>query len=283
MASIAVMNLSGASGEGRTERKGEVVKRFGWRIPLCIASFAVAAIGCGGESPWSLERTENAFGAGAKGQTHAAMLLGVPSVNKEGDPSCGDVATLALLRYWKWDAAAPATVIAHRTSGTPIAAGTPYGKLPDDALDGVLAVPATGATPAAAIRDYLNHESGLTAVYLFDTHTGTEAAALGTLEAAIDRGEPAIVAITEPNEGPSDPRAAYYIVVVGYDGDSVYAMDPHTTSGATAFHIDDFMSRWHGAIGADGKPAPGDVYHAVIVAHAQGLTPHAPSVLALAH
>jgi hypothetical protein len=251
------------------------VKRFGVRCSALgerrVASAGLSALvaiaglltACGSEAPWSLERTENAFGGRSVPAGKAVPLLAVAPVGKEGDPSCGDVATLAVLRYWKGDSAAQPSVYAKRVTGSPIAAGTTYAKLPDDALTVVLAAPGQGATPPSAIRDYVNHESGLAAVYFFDTHVGPAAdqGALLTLEAAIDRGEPTIVSLTEA------PGLPYYVVVTGYDAADVYAMDPHA-AGTAAIPIADFLAKWHGAIGPDGRAAAFDVVHAAVMIHA---------------
>lgn len=73
---------------------------------------------------------------------------------------------------------------------------------------------------------------------------------LDALRALIDAGIPVIVALQAWGD---NPQAGYvdrwddghYVVVVGYDHDSFYFMDPSTLGNYTYLPIAEFLARWH--------------------------------------
>ena len=180
--------------------------------------------------------------------------LPVPLVRQHEDYSCGDVATLALLRYWKWD---------------------DFAHTPETALYAPLHTSAKDGTDPAPMADYLSRVAGVSAEY----QSGDVGVA--DLERAVDRGEPPIVDIqawqdvqrlADLKPWQTDWNDGHYVVLVGYDARNFFFMDPSTHGTYAFIPRGELEARWHDVVGA----ANVHTQHMVIFVHAT-TTPHAPS------
>jgi predicted double-glycine peptidase len=165
----------------------------------------------------------------------AIHLIPVPLVRQQTSFSCGDAAILAVLRYYE---------------------PSRYGRIPESALYAPLHTTPDFGTEPQPIATYLSHESGLAAEARWSaSNSGVD---LVDLEHAVDRGEPTIVAVQawqsvatvkklKPWE--TDWDDGHYLVVIGYDSDNLYFMDPSTEDHYTYIPRDEFMRRWHDVLG----------------------------------
>ncbi len=158
----------------------------------------------------------------------------VPIVGQQQDFTGGDVATLALLRFWKHD---------------------DYANVPETALYAPLKTTQADGTEPYDIATYLNGIAGMSAEY----RTATQGDQLSDLEAAVDRGEPPIIDVQAWRTG-TDPYATdwhdgQYAVMVGYDAANLFFMDP-TTPGGHYGYISraEITARWHDVVGTNGIP-----------------------------
>jgi predicted double-glycine peptidase len=162
-----------------------------------------------------------------------ANLVRVPLVRQRQDYSCGDAATLAVLRRWKH---------------------ADYKDVSESALYEPLHTSKEEGTDPQPIADYVNGIDGLHADY----RTADDGVAIADLEAAVDRGEPPIVDIqawqdvrtlADLKPWDTDWDDGHYVVLVGYDQRSFFFMDP-STSGKYAFiPRAELEERWHDVVG----------------------------------
>jgi hypothetical protein len=151
-------------------------------------------------------------------------LVRVPTVKQRTGFSCGNAATLALLRYWRWD----------RYAGV-------------DETDLYLPLETTDAkgTEPQPIASFLIAAGGLAAEYRHGDVT------VDDLERAVDLRQPPIVDLQAWRDYDKPWRdvwdAGHYVVMVGYDDECLFFMDPGTmTPGPYAYlprrELDE---RWH--------------------------------------
>ncbi|MDP9034168.1 MAG: C39 family peptidase, partial [Myxococcota bacterium] len=139
-------------------------------------------------------------------------LVPVPRVKQRTNYSCGNAATLALLRYWRWDA---------------------YARLEESALYAPLrTTPARGTEPEP-MAAYLRSVEGMDAQYRHGDLT------VADLERAVSAGQPPIVDLQAWSDQDAPYRdvwdAGHYVVMVGYDAKRFFFMDPGTlTPGSYA-------------------------------------------------
>jgi predicted double-glycine peptidase len=153
-------------------------------------------------------------------------LVPVPVVTQQKDFSCGAAATLALLRYWDADG---------------------YADVDEETLYAPLQTTHARGTEPEPIVAYLR-SAGLDAVY---RHTDVT---VGELERAVDRGEPPIVDLQAWTDHAAPYRetwdAGHYVVMVGYDAERLYFVDPSTvTQGLVYLTRSEFEERWHDLAG----------------------------------
>ncbi len=158
-------------------------------------------------------------------------VVHVPAVKQRTDFSCGAAATLSLLRFWLGEA---------------------YARVEEHDLFGPLdTTPANGTEPEP-ITAYLR-AAGLDANYLHGDVT------LSALERAIDAGHPPLVDLQawrdDPDPWPEVWDAGHYAILVGYDAEHLFFMDPSVlTTGAYAFMPRAELSeRWHDLAGPDNR------------------------------
>ena len=160
-----------------------------------------------------------------------AQVIPVPLVaRQETDYSCGDVATLAVLRYWHWDL---------------------YGSVPEDSLYAPLHTTPSEGTDPQPIADYINTVAGMSASY----QTNVEES---DFTAAVDCGEPPIVdlqAWSSPvlSDYSTDVSDGHYAVLIGYDADNYYFMDAALSDHYAYLPRGEIESRWHDVV--QGVPA----------------------------
>jgi hypothetical protein len=155
-------------------------------------------------------------------------LLRVPSVKQTTDYSCGSAATLALLRYWRWDL---------------------YEGLDERALHTELGTTSSRGTEPEPITAYVNTVPGLCAEYRHGDVT------LADLERAVDLRQPPIVDLQawrdhdEPWLNVWD--AGHYVILVGYDDERLFFMDPsRVTPGPYVYMArSELAERWHDLAG----------------------------------
>ena len=155
-------------------------------------------------------------------------LIHLPSVKQRTNFSCGTAATLSLLRYWRWD---------------------DYAQV--DEADLYLPLETTHArgTEPQPIAAFLGGVAGLGAEYRYGDVT------VADLERAVDRREPPIVDLQAWQDHdwpwPDVWDAGHYVVLVGYDAEHLFFMDPSTmTPGAYAYlSRAELEARWHDLTG----------------------------------
>lgn len=184
------------------------------------------------ESP--LENLSNARGEPGQRERHTALvttprnLVHLPAVKQRTNFSCGTAATLSLLRHWRWD---------------------DYARV--DEADLYLPLETTDArgTEPQPIAVFLNNVPGLEAEYRHGDVT------VADLERAVDLRQPPIVDLQawQDHDWPwSDVwDAGHYVVLVGYDAERLFFMDPSTmTPGAYAYlPRAELEARWHDLTG----------------------------------
>lgn len=173
-----------------------------------------------------------------------ANLLPVPIVRQKTNYSCGDVATLALVRYWR---------------------GEDFDAVPESGLYAPLRTTEEDGTDPHPIEAFLDAQ-GLDADY----ETGASVD-LGQLLAAVDRGQPPIVDLQAWQNEPRRPWAGdwddgHYVVLVGWDDRDLFFMDPSTDDTYAFIPRQEFVSRWHDVVGK----ANVRTQHLVIFVHGDG-------------
>jgi predicted double-glycine peptidase len=156
--------------------------------------------------------------------------LTVPLVRQQVDYSCGDVAALALLRYWK---------------------PSEYAGVDEAALYSPLGTTESNGTEPQPIASYIDGVPGLSARLERD-------ADVSELEAAVDRGEPPIVDI-QAWQSVDDPSAlqpwaadwddGHYVVLTDYDDATFFFMDPSTDDTYAYIPRSELLDRWHDKLG----------------------------------
>ena len=139
-----------------------------------------------------------------------ANLVAVPIVKQVTDFSCGAAATLAMLRLWRWET---------------------YAHVEETDLHAALQTTGARGTEPEPIAEYLRVAAHLRAEYRHGDVT------LSQLQQAIDRGEPPIVDLQAWRDRDRPWRetwdAGHYVVLVGYDAERLFVMDPSVlTPGA---------------------------------------------------
>jgi predicted double-glycine peptidase len=208
-----------------------------------------------------------------------ADVLRVPLIRQRRDYTCGDVALLSVLRFWKPDAFKDTT---------------------ESALIGPLGTTSCNGTEPKSIAAFASKQDGLRGELRTDATTDD-------LDASLSRGEPVIVDLEAWQDLPriqdfkpwdTDYDDGHYVVLVGAGKatlpppearqpghapkktptslqDVYYFMDPSTTGNFTYIPKAEFESRWHDGV-ADGT---GQVLHAqhvaIFVKNIGGLTPRA--------
>lgn len=152
----------------------------------------------------------------------------MPVVKQRTDFSCGAAATLAVLRYWRWER---------------------YAGVEEGDLHGALQTTQARGTEPEPIVDYLRSDARLEAVYRHGDVSVVE------LERAVDAGQPPIVDLQAWSEAKLPYRdvwdAGHYVVMVGYDDEHLFFMDPSVlTPGEYAFlPRAELSERWHDLAG----------------------------------
>ncbi|MDP9001051.1 MAG: C39 family peptidase [Myxococcota bacterium] len=155
-------------------------------------------------------------------------LVRVPSVKQRTDFSCGAAATLSLLRYWRWNV---------------------YARVDETALYVPLKTTRSNGTEPEPIAAFLSIAGEIPAEY---AHTSVTVA---DLEQAVDSREPPIVDLQAWIDDDMPWRdvwdAGHYVIMVGYDDERVFFMDPSTmTPGGCAYlPRREFHERWHDLAG----------------------------------
>ena len=156
--------------------------------------------------------------------------IAIPPVKQHTEYSCGPAATLSLLRFWRWEK---------------------FACVDEASLFWPLRTTATQGTEPEPMVEYLREVAGLDAEYRYGDVT------LAELERAVDAGQPPIVDLQAWRDDVRPWRdtwdAGHYVVMVGYDAERLYVMDPSVlTPGAYAFlpraELDE---RWHDLAGTD--------------------------------
>ncbi len=194
--------------------------------------------------------------AGVQTLAVPANTVPVPLVRQKESYSCGDVAALALLRYW-----APAN----------------YDGVPESALYDPLHTTVEDGTDPTPIVNYFVTVRGLSAELRL--HLRVE-----DLTNAVDRREPPIVDFQAWKDEPRAPREeewaadwddGHYAVLVGYDASELYFMDPSTSDHYAYVPRGEFPARWHDVLTGSGE----HIEHAAIFVHSSAAT--TPSALAV--
>lgn len=159
-----------------------------------------------------------------------ANLLPVPSVKQKTTFSCGSAATLALLRYWRWD---------------------DYFHVDESDLRVALHTTEASGTEPEPIARFLADHAGMKALYRHGDVT------IQDLERAVDAGFPPMVDLQAWRDEELPWKdvwdAGHYVVMVGYDRQRLFFMDPGTlTPGAYAYlDRDELDDRWHDLAGSE--------------------------------
>jgi predicted double-glycine peptidase len=160
-------------------------------------------------------------------------LIRVPPVKQRTNFSCGNAATLSLLRYWRWDA---------------------YASVEETALYLPLQTTHAKGTEPEPIAAFLNRTHGVTAEYRHSDVTVAE------LERAIDARQPPIVDLQAWRDQETPWRdlwdAGHYVVMVGYDRENLFFMDPCTVAPSAYVYLPraELAERWHDLAGDHDEP-----------------------------
>ena len=155
-------------------------------------------------------------------------LVAVPTVKQQTDFSCGAAAVLSLLRFWRWPT---------------------YAGVGEAQLYAALSTTQARGTEPEPMVEHLRSAAGLDAVYRNGDVT------LAQLEAAVDAREPPILDLQAWRDFDRPWRetwdAGHYVVLVGYDAERLYVMDPSVlTPGAYAWMPrEELDERWHDLAG----------------------------------
>lgn len=211
-------------GDGTTGlmRREPAVSRWARLAPLAFALVACSSR-CGSSAA---RATPDAGASEEVAIPLPANVIPVPLVRQMVDYSCGDVAALALLRYWD---------------------PSDYASVGEADLYAPLHTTAQDGTDPQPITEYLKTVRGLSA----DFRLG---ATVADLTAAIDHGEPPIVDLEAWRDDPGTPDVAewaadwddgHYAVLVGYDDRDFYLMDPSTGDHYAYVPRGELEPRWH--------------------------------------
>jgi predicted double-glycine peptidase len=159
-------------------------------------------------------------------------VVPVPIVQQAQGYSCGAAATLLMLRYWRVEA---------------------YARVDESALyEPLQTTQARGTEPEPMVE--LLRANGLEATY---RHGDVR---VEDLERAVDRREPPIVDLQAWRDFPSPWTetwdAGHYVVMVGYDADHLFFVDPSraTPSGYAFLPRAGLEERWHDLAGERDAP-----------------------------
>ena len=215
--------------------------------PLAAAPFVVLLLAACGAS--SGEESAQLAAASTRSAPIPDNLIAVPLVRQKTDYSCGDASALAVLRYWDYD---------------------DYARTPESDLYGPLGTTSADGTDPVPIRDYLETVGGVHADY----RHGAEAVTEDDLVAAVDRGDPPIVDLQawqgEKKDWGTDWDDGHYVVLVGYDAERFFFMDPSTGGHYAFIPRDEFDTRWHDVVGKSTH-----AFHMAIFVHGDGAA-HTP-------
>jgi predicted double-glycine peptidase len=220
-----------------------VARRPRGRLPLVLSTLALASA-CAGPL-----QSEEVYVHDDATVVPASGLIPVPLVRQDRPYSCGDAVVLALLRFYEPER---------------------YAKVSEARLYAPLRTTSEEGTEPGPIVAYLGLEPGLSAEARWSTPSSY--VTLDELERAIDRGEPAIVAlqawqsvakVTSLRDWATDWDDGHYVVVIAYDAANLYFMDPSTESHYAYIPLAEFMDRWHDIVG----PAKVHTEHIAIFVH----------------
>jgi hypothetical protein len=157
-------------------------------------------------------------------------LVAMPRVKQRTDFSCGAAATLAVLRYWRWET---------------------FARVEEADLYGPLQTSHARGTDPQPVAAYLERALDRPVAYRHSDVTVRD------LERAVDERVPPIIDLQAWPDHP-DPwgqvwDAGHYVVMVGYDAEHLFFMDPSTmTAGTYAFlPRAELAERWHDVVGED--------------------------------
>jgi hypothetical protein len=107
-------------------------------------------------------------------------------------------------------------------------------------------------TDPQPIADYFNHVAKIPAVYV----QGKNNCTLELLRGQIDSGRPPIVDLQAWTDNPpvdwkTDWIDGHYNVLVGYDHEHFFFMDPSTEHYYAYIAQHEFLERWHDIVGVD--------------------------------
>jgi len=175
-------------------------------------------------------------------------FIPVPLYEQKTDYSCGPSSALALLRYWDW---------------------ATYANVTERELYGPMNCSKANGTDPGPIAAYINTYTSLQADYMWG-----EDLPLGLLLEAIDRQEPPIIDFEAWRDNDTvrwstDWDDGHYNVLVGYDKDNFFMMDPSTPHRYAYVPQDKFLKRWHDVVGANNV----HTWHMVVFV-AGGSNPH---------
>jgi predicted double-glycine peptidase len=154
-------------------------------------------------------------------------LAAMPSVKQQTNYSCGNAATLSMLRYWRPEL---------------------FAGVDETALYAPLQTTRAGGTEPEPIAAFL-HAHGLDAVYRHGDVTVEE------LERAVDLRQPPIVDLQAWRDDELPWRdvwdSGHYVIMVGYDAERLWFMDPgRMTPGPYAYLLrSELDDRWHDLAG----------------------------------
>jgi len=157
-------------------------------------------------------------------------LVPMPAVKQQTNFSCGNAATLSMLRHWRLE----------RFAG-----------VDETALYAPLGTTRAEGTEPEPIVAYLEGVAGLEAVYRHGDVTVEE------LERAVDLRQPPIVDLQAWRDDELPWRdvwdSGHYVIMVGYDAERLFFMDPsRMTPGAYAYLLrSELEERWHDLAGRD--------------------------------
>jgi hypothetical protein len=152
-------------------------------------------------------------------------LIRVPAVKQRTDFSCGTAATLAVLRYWRWDS---------------------YAQVDEAALYLPLETTSARGTEPQPIATFLSTVGAISAEYRHGDVT------VADLERAVDSRQPPIVDLQAWRDHPAPWGeiwdAGHYVVMIGYDDRYLFFMDPCTLTAPGGYAFlprAEFEERWH--------------------------------------
>jgi predicted double-glycine peptidase len=154
-------------------------------------------------------------------------------VKQSTDFSCGAAATLAVLRYWRWEK---------------------FALVEEADLYGPLRTTEARGTDPEPVAAYLERALRLPVAYRHSDVTVRD------LERAVDDKAPPIVDLQAWSDHGAPWRrvwdAGHYVVMVGYDAEHLFFFDPSIlTAGSYAFlPRQELDERWHDIVGESDEP-----------------------------